>query len=786
MRQALLFTVPVALAVVLLGGSCTKEHAPAPGQPASATGAAARGVRAHPAIALNAGTIAILPDRGNLVAYPATPEVRHESSSTWYQAAVSEAHAMRALVTGEMTVMAPDGQPLKLAYQRHMEHANGNWTWIGRNAQGEDAVITFGEKAVFGSIPQPGREELKLSTLGGRTWIVVVDPARQHYPDSSSPDYLVPPELSAALADAGPAATSSQAAAVAATGAATTIDVALGYTTTYATELGGDSQAVTRLQNLVDIANQAYTNSQVNAQIRLVRTLAVNYPDATDNSSTLSALTGNTASGSDPAFSALRAARDQYGADLVSLVRRFRAPENSGCGIAWLIGGGQSSFTTAAAPYGYSVVSDDLDMGDIDESDRKNYVCRKETLAHEAGHNMGQAHNTEDSERPGVHAYSYGYRESSTTGFYTVMAYRLAASSQRSIRYFSNPNVVDPVTGRPTGVLNVSDNARSMAQTMPVVAAFRATTVAGIPSVRRDFDGDGRSDVYWRNIATGENGLWRMSGTAVVGAWSVYREADLSWTVVGSGDFNGDRRSDVVWRNTNSGHVYVQFMNGPTILPESRFAPIVDDLNWRIVGLADFDGDSLSDLYWRNVVTGLTYVWLMKGAEPTTMQPVHMEPDQGWKVVGTGDFNGDGRSDVLWRHSATGTNYVHLMSGTSILPSSGPLPTVREAEWVVAAVDDFDGDGRADIYWRNSATGECYLWLMSSLSVTRMQRVHSATLTWEIARSGDFNGDGRADILWRNRSTGENYMHLMNGTAILPGSGVVMAVPDTSWQVPGL
>jgi len=29
---------------------------------------------------------------------------------------------------------------------------------------------------------------------------------------------------------------------------------------------------------------------------------------------------------------------------------------------------------------------------------------------------------------------------------------------------------------------------------------------------------------------------------------------------------------------------------------------------------------------------------------------------------------------------------------------------------------------------------------------------------------GDFNGDGRADILWRNSSTGENYVWLMNGT----------------------
>jgi hypothetical protein len=27
-------------------------------------------------------------------------------------------------------------------------------------------------------------------------------------------------------------------------------------------------------------------------------------------------------------------------------------------------------------------------------------------------------------------------------------------------------------------------------------------------------------------------------------------------------------------------------------------------------------------------------------------------------VVGTGDFDGDGKSDLLWRNSATGTNTI--------------------------------------------------------------------------------------------------------------------------------
>ena len=32
--------------------------------------------------------------------------------------------------------------------------------------------------------------------------------------------------------------------------------------------------------------------------------------------------------------------------------------------------------------------------------------------------------------------------------------------------------------------------------------------------------------------------------------------------------------------------------------------------------------------------------------------------DQNWKVAGTGDFNGDGKSDILWRNTSTGDNAI--------------------------------------------------------------------------------------------------------------------------------
>ena len=44
----------------------------------------------------------------------------------------------------------------------------------------------------------------------------------------------------------------------AATAATAVVDVLLGYTNGFASQLGGESQAITRLNNLVAITNQAY------------------------------------------------------------------------------------------------------------------------------------------------------------------------------------------------------------------------------------------------------------------------------------------------------------------------------------------------------------------------------------------------------------------------------------------------------------------------------------------------------------------------------------------------
>jgi hypothetical protein len=148
-------------------------------------------------------------------------------------------------------------------------------------------------------------------------------------------------------------------------------------------------------------------------------------------------------------------------------------------------------------------------------------------------------------------------------------------------------------------------------------------------------------------------------------------------------------------------------------------------------------------------------------------------------VSSVGDFNADGYADILWRNSSTGEVYLWLMNGTSTT-SSGSLGNVS-TDWSIAGVGDFDGDGQADILWWNSSTGQAYLWLMKGTTVSGGGSVSYVSAGWNIVGVGDFNGDGDADILWRNTTTGQVYVWLMNGTTLTstgsPGT------PDATWLI---
>lgn len=738
---------------------------------------------------------AALPDRGELVRYDRSRPVLERSAYTWHPVELSEAHALRAVVSGEMVVAAPNGRPIRLQHVRHVEHADGNWTWVGREAgaaPGTEAIITFGARAVFGSIPDGAGPPLRLTSAAGRAWLVATDPLALARLDSRAahprkPDFRLPPRLSlpasAVTPAAAPVATAAGSTGATATSAGTTIDLLLGYTSGFATGLGGQSQALTRLNHLVAVANQAYVNSQVDLRVRLVHAAQVAYADNTSNEDALYDLTGVectaqtngslscTYVGPVAALQPLHAARNQYGADLISLVRDFHEPENEGCGLAWINGGGQVALTAADEITGLSVVSDGTDP--VGDGSGSVYYCRDETLVHEIGHNMGSAHdrdtadgddNVLQSNEYGRYPYSFGYK-TAANNFYTVMAY--GDDGQTPYRVFSNPAITS-CGGQACGVQDQADNARSLRLTMGIVSQFRATVVGEPRAPRADFNGDGRSDVLWRHSTTGSNALWLSASSA--SAQALARVTNLAWRMVGVGDFNADGQADILWRNMSSGANTIWRSGNAT---DAQSVAGVTSQSWQVAGVGDFNGDGLDDILWRNYSNGQNVIW--RSGNKATPQAVNAIGDLNWIVAGVGDFNGDGRADIVWRNRSTGAN---LAWWSASYATRQALATVGSQAWQVAGVGDFNGDGNDDLLWRNRSSGANTIW-RSAQSATSQAVSGVADQNWKVEAVANYDGDGVDDILWRNASTGANV--IWRGARSSTPQAMAKAHP--AWQI---
>ena len=622
------------------------------------------------------------PDRGTLIAYADAAPVQ-KGAYTWREVQMSEAHALRAIATGTMEIPAPDGTPIRVKYVGRQEHDNGDWTFVGRldgAKPGKEALITFGKDAVFATIPNPkGGEDLQLTTVGGRGFLIETDPKLVKMPTGGDADFMAPPM--AAAAAMLPMPKSAQAAGMArmpgaqglvaqkASTVGTTVDLVVGYTAEFATRLGGQSQAQTRISFIVDLANQAFTNSEVDGRLRVVNVMQVGYTETNTNRAALLELTGlactTNNTGSDfpdggvtncttaaipAALQPLVASRDAYGADLVTLVRTFQDPEQGSCGLGWMIGGGQSTFDQADAPFGYSIISDT--SGPTFPDPDTNTTCRNETLGHETGHNFGLQHDVDTADRTdnvlqpnefGHFPYSFGFVATVPRG--------------QLLRRHGHPS------HGPEQLQRVLQPEHHLLWRLPVRPGERgrqrARAAADDPDRRALPRGDGADQRHVgarrlqrrrqgrRVVAQSRNGIERRVEVGQFNTCNNLRGlGDQNWQAIGSADFNGDHADDVVWRHA---------VTGQTVIWRSGNADTASTIGtpagYRVVGAGDFDGDGSDDLLWRNEGNGLNVYW--RSANPAFGKSLTPLGGRYWNVVGVGDFNHDGKADILWRNFDT-------------------------------------------------------------------------------------------------------------------------------------
>ena len=99
------------------------------------------------------------------------------------------------------------------------------------------------------------------------------------------------------------------------------------------------------------------------------------------------------------------------------------------------------------------------------------------------------------------------------------------------------------------------------------------STCAPSATATHDFNGDGKSDIAWRDTS-GNAAVWLMNGATAV-AVRRSRLGATAWSVVGQRDFDGDGKSDWLWHDT-SGNVAIWFMNGTAVSsrPVSEMFPL--------------------------------------------------------------------------------------------------------------------------------------------------------------------------------------------------------------------
>jgi trimeric autotransporter adhesin len=143
----------------------------------------------------------------------------------------------------------------------------------------------------------------------------------------------------------------------------------------------------------------------------------------------------------------------------------------------------------------------------------------------------------------------------------------------------------------------------------------------------------------------------------------------------------------------------------------------------RLAELLDFNNDTKPDLFWRNILTGESSIWYMNGASwngnYSTISPPIKDAD--WILVGLYDFNGDGTPDFLWRNVTTGLATIWFMKWVNNAltwdTNADIVPDIKDPTWILVGAADFKDkngikDGVPDLLWRNTVTGKTVIWYM--------------------------------------------------------------------------
>ena len=247
--------------------------------------------------------------------------------------------------------------------------------------------------------------------------------------------------------------------------AATIVRVLVAYTTKARQEAGGTVPMEAKIDQAIDLANQAYARGGIPMLLQLAGSMVVVYNEGNGTPNQFGTNLEDLTDGLQ--FAPVRTRRDQSNADLVALLRSD--PANCGtqcaCGIAWFPGGGAMPMPSAATrETGFSVTA--------------HGCITNLSFHHELGHNMGLNHDRYVSDPAGTAIYNFGFVNFQKR-VRTIMAYNNFCAERGQnctrINWFSSPTIRatgDVVIGRARNTAGAADNTLRLKQTRTPISQY--------------------------------------------------------------------------------------------------------------------------------------------------------------------------------------------------------------------------------------------------------------------------------------------------------------------------
>ena len=272
-----------------------------------------------------------------------------------------------------------------------------------------------------------------------------------------------------------------------------------------------------------------------------------------------------------------------------------------------------------------------------------------------------------------------------------------------------------------------------------------------------DFNGDGREDVLLCDKSINLYSTWIMSESGSVSDTKQLGVFSPGFVIDGIADLNGDGRADIQVRNGNelgaycTTDSYSQYRVLGSVPSDYKTSVRIPVNIWQTAPSAapggalknDLNGDGIADIVMVNE-NGQAGAWLLDSEGGSTWRTLSELPGS-WKIAAARDVNGDRFADVILWNAETKAAGAWIMDGDQLQWQG--YGSLNDAE--LAGVDDFNGDGKADLLYRKS-DGSVGVHFLNSADNSLEAGLDSA---WQIAGTGDINGDGTADLILRSGSS---------------------------------